>query len=68
MLNTSSLADPTFTGMPGCVGQGIVTPVPYAGQVVTSTIESIGSLVNPCRAALKHGTIQGGHEPVIIVD
>jgi len=44
--------DLIFTGTPGGVGQGMVPPVFLeAGQTVTSSIESIGSLVNRCRAA-----------------
>ena len=44
--------DLIFTGTPGGVGQGMVPPVFLeAGQTVTSSIEAIGSLVNPCRAA-----------------
>ncbi len=44
--------DLIFTGTPGGVGQGMVPPVFLRpGQVVKSSIESIGSLVNPCRAA-----------------
>jgi acylpyruvate hydrolase len=44
--------DLIFTGTPSGVGQGMVPQVFLQdGQTVTSTIESIGSLVNPCRAA-----------------
>ncbi len=44
--------DLIFTGTPGGVGQGMVPPVFLsAGQTVTSSIESIGSLVNTVRAA-----------------
>ena len=44
--------DLIFTGTPGGVGQGMVPPVYlHEGQTVTSSIESIGSLVNRCRAA-----------------
>lgn len=43
--------DLVFTGTPGGVGQGMAPAVFLRpGQVVTSSIESIGSLVNPCRA------------------
>ena len=43
--------DLIFTGTPGGVGQGMTPPVFLAeGQTVTSSIERIGSLVNPCRA------------------
>ncbi len=41
--------DLIFTGTPGGVGQGLVPPVFLeAGQTVTSSIEGIGSLTNPC--------------------
>jgi acylpyruvate hydrolase len=44
--------DLIFTGTPGGVGQGMSPPVfLQEGQTVTSSIESIGSLVNRCRAA-----------------
>ncbi len=44
--------DLIFTGTPGGVGQGMMPPLFLSpGQVVTSSIEAIGSLVNPCRAA-----------------
>jgi acylpyruvate hydrolase len=43
--------DLIFTGTPAGVGQGRVPPVFLSeGQTVTSTIESIGSLVNHCQA------------------
>ena len=43
--------DLIFTGTPGGVGAGMVPPVfLQEGQTVTSSIESIGSLVNRCRA------------------
>ena len=44
--------DLIFTGTPAGVGLGMVPPVFLKdGQTVTSTIESIGTLVNRCRAA-----------------
>lgn len=44
--------DLVFTGTPAGVGQGMKPPLFLeAGQVVTSSIELLGSLVNPCRSA-----------------
>jgi acylpyruvate hydrolase len=44
--------DLIFTGTPGGVGQALVPPVfLHEGQTVTSTIEGVGELVNPCKAA-----------------
>lgn len=44
--------DLIFTGTPAGVGQGMVPPLfLQPGQTVTSTIESIGSLVNRCEVA-----------------
>jgi acylpyruvate hydrolase len=44
--------DLIFTGTPGGVGQALVPPVfLHEGQTVTSTIEGIGELVNPCKAS-----------------
>jgi acylpyruvate hydrolase len=48
---TLEAGDLIFTGTPGGVGQGMVPPVfLHEGQVVTSCIEKIGCLVNPCRS------------------